>query len=91
MRAASLEAANGKVRGLKEERTVMIRRYLVEAMRRAKYKILEDGTYYGWVDELRVWANKETLEECRNELEAVVDDWLLLGLRLGHAILPLGR
>jgi len=70
----------------------MIRRYLIEAMRRAKYKILEDGTYYGWVDELPgVWANKETLEECRNELEAVVDDWLLLGLKLGHAIPPLGE
>ncbi len=70
----------------------MIGRYLIEAMRRAKYKILEDGTYYGWVDELPgVWANKETLEECRNELEAVIDDWLLLGLKLGHAIPPLGE
>jgi predicted RNase H-like HicB family nuclease len=69
----------------------MIKRYLIEAMQRAKYKILDDGTFYGWVDELPgVWANKETLEECRDELEAVIDDWLLLGLRLGHTIPPLG-
>ncbi len=70
----------------------MIKRYLIEAMRRAKYKILDDGTFYGWVDELPgVWANKGTLEECRDELEAVIDDWLLLGLKLGHAIPPLGE
>ncbi|MEO0271940.1 MAG: type II toxin-antitoxin system HicB family antitoxin [candidate division WOR-3 bacterium] len=69
----------------------MIKRYIFEAMQRAKYKMLDDGTFYGWVDELPgVWANKETLEECRNELEAVIDDWLLLGLRLGHTIPPLG-
>jgi len=61
-------------------------------MQRAKYKTLDDGTFYGWVDELPgVWANKNTLEDCRDELEAVIDDWLLLGLRLGHAIPPLRR
>jgi predicted RNase H-like HicB family nuclease len=69
----------------------VIRLYLNQAMQRAKYKILDDCTFYGWVDELPgVWANKGTLEECRNELEAVIDDWLLLGLRLGHIIPPLG-
>jgi predicted RNase H-like HicB family nuclease len=69
----------------------VIKLYLNQAMQRAKYKILDDGTFYGWVDELPgVWANKGTLEECRDELEAVIDDWLLLGLRLGHVIPPLG-
>ena len=28
----------------------MLTNYLNEAMRRAKYKILKDGTYYGWID-----------------------------------------
>ena len=69
----------------------MIVKYLCEAMRRAKYKILEDGTYYGWIDELPgVWADADSLEECREELESVVEDWLLLGLKLGHDITPLG-
>jgi len=69
----------------------MITRYLREAIRRAKYKILEDGTYYGWIEELSgVWAAANNLEECRDELESVVEDWLLLGLRLGHNITPLG-
>lgn len=69
----------------------MITRYLREAIRRAKYEILEDGTYYGWIEELAgVWAAASNLEECRDELESVVEDWLLPGLRLGHNITPLG-
>jgi predicted RNase H-like HicB family nuclease len=69
----------------------MIIKYLSEAMRRAKYKILEDGSYYGWIEELPgVWANASRLEECREELQSVVEDWLFLGLKLGHHIIPLG-
>ena len=69
----------------------MITKYLREAMHRAKYKILEDGTYYGWIEELPgVWATAGSLEECREELGSVVEDWLLLGLRLGHNIPSLG-
>ena len=69
----------------------MITSYLHEAMCRARYKILEDGTYYGWIEELAgVWASAASLEECREELESVVEDWLLLGLKLGHHITPLG-
>ena len=47
----------------------MIIKYLSEAMRRASYKILEDGSYYGWTEELSgVWASGSTLEGCRKEL-----------------------
>ena len=69
----------------------MITEYLHQAMRRAKYKMLEDGTYYGWIEELPgVWSSAVNLEECREELRAVVEGWLLLGLKLGHHITPLG-
>ena len=69
----------------------MITEYLREAMRKAKYKILADGTFYGWVEELPgVWSNGASLNECQQELQAVVEDWLLLGLKLGHRITPLG-
>jgi hypothetical protein len=69
----------------------MIVKYLSEAMRRAKYKILDDGSYYGWIEELPgVWATASSLEECREELQSVVEDWLFLGLKLGHHIVPLG-
>lgn len=69
----------------------MITKYLCEAMHRAKYKILEDGTYYGWIKELPgVWATATSLEACREELGSVVEDWLLLGLKLGHDLPVLG-
>jgi len=69
----------------------MITKYLSEAMRQAKYKILEDGSYYGWIEELPgVWATAGSLEECREDLQSVVEDWLFLGLKLGHHIVPLG-
>jgi len=69
----------------------MITEYLNEAMHRAKYKILDDGTYYGWIEELPgVWANAVNLEKCREELKSVIEGWLLLGLKLGHYIIPLG-
>ena len=70
----------------------MIIHYINEAMRRARYKVLEDGSYYGWIEELPgVWASAASLEECREELQSTVEDWLLLGLKLGHRITPLGE
>ena len=69
----------------------MLTAYIEEAMKRARYKILEDRTYYGWVQELPgVWAQAPALEECRTELQEVIEDWLLLGLKLGHEIPALG-
>jgi len=65
----------------------MITAYLREAMHRARYKTLEDGTYYGCIEELPdVWASAASLEECRGELESVVEDSLLLILSWGIAL-----
>ena len=57
-------------------------------MRRAKYEILpDDGTYYGEIPGFHgVWANADTLEECREELQEVLEEWIVLGLRLGHPL-----
>lgn len=65
----------------------MLTKYIETAMERAHYKILEDGSYFGEIPELKgVWANEETLEACRNELQEVLEDWVLLGLHLRHPI-----
>jgi len=32
-----------------------------------------------------VWANAENLEDCRLELQEVLEEWIALGLRMGHA------
>jgi len=57
----------------------MLTKYLEAAMRHAHYKILkDDGTYYGEIPKCRgVYANAPILEECRNELAQVLEDWIL--------------
>lgn len=65
----------------------MLTSYIQNAMRLAKYEILEDGQYYGEIPGIQgVWAQAENLEDCREELQNVLEDWLILGLRLGHKI-----
>lgn len=53
--------------------------YIGAAMRRAKYEILsDDGTYYGEIPGFDgVYANADTLEVCREELEEVLEEWIL--------------
>jgi predicted RNase H-like HicB family nuclease len=47
----------------------------------AKYKILQDGSYFGEIPEAPgVWANAKTLKECKKELKEVFIDWLKLNI-----------
>jgi predicted RNase H-like HicB family nuclease len=63
----------------------MLTKYIVRAMHRATYEILPDGSYYGEIPGFQgVYANAPTLESCREELQEVLEGWIILGLRLGH-------
>ena len=66
----------------------MLTRYLAAAMRHARYEILPDsGQYYGEIPECTgVYATADTLEACREELEEVLKEWVLLGI---HRNVPL--
>ena len=66
----------------------MLTAYIQAAMRRAKYEILpDDEGFYGEIPELQgVWANEDTLEACREELQSTLEDWILVGLRMGHTL-----
>jgi predicted RNase H-like HicB family nuclease len=65
----------------------MLITYIQNAMRLAKYVILEDGQYYGEIPGFQgVWAQADNLETCRDELQSVLEDWLILGLRMGHKL-----
>jgi predicted RNase H-like HicB family nuclease len=57
----------------------MLRDYLNAALHRAHYEILsDDNSFYGEIPELEgVYANAATLEECRDELEQVLEEWVL--------------
>ena len=59
----------------------MILEYLKAAMKKAQYEILEDQTFYGEIPGFEgVYANESTLENCRDELESVLEDWILFSL-----------
>ncbi len=60
----------------------MLTEYIAAALRRATYKLLEDGAYFGEAPDLPgAWASASTLEECREQLREVVEDWIMVGLR----------
>ncbi|HEX6482376.1 MAG TPA: hypothetical protein VF043_26325 [Ktedonobacteraceae bacterium] len=58
----------------------MLTNYIRAAMHHAKYEILpSDGSFYGEIPGFDgVYANAETLEDCREELEEVLEEWILL-------------
>lgn len=57
-------------------------------MSRAIYEIIEDEeTYYGEAPELLgVWATGKTPEECRENLQMAIEDWIAFSLRFNLAI-----
>jgi predicted RNase H-like HicB family nuclease len=61
----------------------MLLEYVGAALRHAKYEILtDDGSYYGEIRECNgVYATASTLENCRDELREVLDEWILLRVR----------
>lgn len=69
----------------------MLTQYINAALRSARYEILADGKgYAGAIDGLQgVWAEAGTLEECREELREVLEEWIVLGLKLGQALPPM--
>ncbi len=71
----------------------MITEYIEAALSKAKYEIIEDEEpYYGEVSELGgVWAAGKTLEECRHNLAEVIDGWLVVRLKGGLPIPPIGE
>jgi predicted RNase H-like HicB family nuclease len=66
----------------------MLLEYIDAALRHAKYEILpDDGAYYGEIPECNgVYADAKTLEECREQLREVLEEWVLLRV---HSDLPL--
>ena len=65
----------------------MLTDYIREAMRLAHYELMENARFFATVPPLEgLWAEGATLEESREELQSMLEDWLLLGLQLGHEL-----
>jgi predicted RNase H-like HicB family nuclease len=66
----------------------MLLEYIQAGLRHAKYEILpDDGSYYGEIPEFNgVYASAISLEECREQLREVLEEWVLFRV---HRNLPL--
>jgi len=63
-------------------RTPMLTEYIQKALEKARYKVLEDGTWFAEIPGFQgVWANAASVEECRRELTEVLEEWLVLKIR----------
>lgn len=61
--------------------------YIEAALEMARYDKLEDDSFAAEIPRLEgVIAFGKTLRECERELRSVLEDWILVGLRLGHKL-----
>jgi predicted RNase H-like HicB family nuclease len=72
--------------------TTMLVRYIDTALRRARYRHMEDDSFCATVPGLRgVVALGRTVEACRDQLAEVVEEWVLIRVARGLKVPPLGR
>ncbi len=65
----------------------MITDYIDKKLKEARYKLLQDGSYFGEIPGLKgVWASAKNLEACRKDLQEVLEDWFLLKVKTGERI-----
>ena len=61
--------------------------YIEAALELARYDKLEDDSFAGEIPKLKgVAAFGRSLRECENELRSALEDWILVGLKLGHRL-----
>jgi len=67
---------------------MMLIDFIDAAMRKTQYEILPDGEgYFGRIPGPQgVWANAGPLEDCRDELREVLEEWIIIGLKTGTSI-----
>jgi predicted RNase H-like HicB family nuclease len=64
------------------EGKAMLFEYVQKAVEKARYKQLEDGSWFAEIPGFKgVWANEKTVEACRKELWSVLEEWVMLKLR----------
>lgn len=61
--------------------------YVSQALSRAVYDKLDNGTFAGRIPACSgVIAFGKTLSKCEAELRSTLEDWILVGLKLGHPL-----
>jgi len=65
----------------------VLTQYVEQALSRATYDKLEEGSFVGRIPECKgVVAFGPTLRECQDELRSTLEDWIVVGLKLGHRL-----
>ena len=65
----------------------MLTEFINKTLKKAKYKLLKDGSYFVEKPGIKgVWASALNLEECRGELKEILEDWLILKIADGEKI-----
>ena len=60
----------------------MISDFISKKLKGAQYKLLKNGIYFGEIPSIKgIWASAKNLEDCRIELQEVLEDWILLSIR----------
>src|SRR5215212_9882231 len=61
--------------------------YIEAALEIARYDKLDDDSFAAEIPKLKgVIAFGDTLRECERELRSVLEEWILLGLRMGNKL-----
>jgi len=61
--------------------------YIDSALTEAVYDKLEDDSFVGRIPKCKgVIAFAKTLRECEEELRSTLEEWILVGLKLGHRL-----
>jgi len=61
--------------------------YVESALSQAKFERLNDASYAGTIPECSgVVSFGADLSACKDELRSTLEDWLLVGLKLGHTL-----
>ncbi len=73
------------------KRDLVLTDYIELALAEASYDKLEDESFVGRIPSCPgVIAFAENLSRCEHELRSTLEDWILLGLQMGHALPVLG-
>lgn len=65
----------------------MLINYIQNAMHRAHYELMESGRFFGSIPDCQgAWGEGATLEECRDELQSTLEDWILIRVRHGLSV-----
>lgn len=68
-------------------RNYILSDYVELALEQAEYDKLEDATFAGRIPACKgVVAFARTLRGCESELRSTLEDWVLVGLKLGHEL-----